>query len=81
MKKKIMGGFAFAILLIVIALFGKLTETVEKSTYQVKQTAITGTMSAKMTPGLWLQLFGDIDTWPKAETFFFTIDGLETIRT
>jgi len=49
-------------------------ETVEKGTYQVKQAAVSGTMSAKMTPGLWLQMFGDIDTWPKAETYFFTAE-------
>jgi regulator of protease activity HflC (stomatin/prohibitin superfamily) len=52
----------------------KLVETVEKGTYQVKQAAVTGQMSAKMTPGIWPQLFGDIDVWPKAETFFFTAD-------
>jgi len=51
-----------------------LIETVDKGTYQIKQTAIWGTMSAKMTPGIWAQMFGDIDVWPKAETFFFTED-------
>ena len=52
-----------------------LVETVDKGTYQIKQAAITGKMSAKMTPGIWLQLFGDIDAWPKAETFFFTSES------
>jgi len=55
----------------------QLVDTVDKGTYQVKQAAVTGTMSAKMTPGLWLQLFGDIEQWPKAETFFFTADTEE----
>ena len=50
----------------------KIGETVDKGTYQIKQTAYFGTMSAKMTPGFWWQWFGDIDAWPKAETFFFT---------
>lgn len=53
----------------------KLIDTVKKGTYQVKQAAVTGTMSAKMTPGIWLQLFGSIDEWPKADTFFFTHDN------
>lgn len=52
----------------------KIIETVEKGTYQIKQAAISGTMTAKMSPGLWMQYWGDIDTWPKAETFFFTHD-------
>lgn len=55
----------------------QLVDTVDKGTYQIKQAAVTGTMSAKMTPGLWLQLFGDIEQWPKADTFFFTADSEE----
>ncbi|ETW96965.1 MAG: hypothetical protein ETSY1_24555 [Candidatus Entotheonella factor] len=62
------------IILISFILGGQLFETVRKGTYQIKQAAVTGTMSAKMTPGLWLQFFGDIQTWPKAETFYFTAD-------
>ncbi len=63
-------------LIIVLAVFlgGNLIETVRKGTYQIKQAAVTGTMSAKMEPGLWMQLFGDIQVWPKAETFYFTAD-------
>ncbi|MBU2579903.1 hypothetical protein KKF19_03055 [Patescibacteria group bacterium] len=59
-------------------LFGsKIFETVKKGTYQIKQAAVTGKMSAKMVPGLWLQLFGDIQVWPKADTFYFTADSEE----
>lgn len=69
-------SFVKFVLIAAIA-FGVMTstkwiETVEKGTYQVKQAAITGTMDAKMTPGIWYQGWGDIDPWPKAETFFFT---------
>jgi len=69
-------GYGFLILVFFIGLIciPQIFETVEKGTYQVKQAAVTGTMSAKMTPGLWMQNFGDIDEWPKAETFFFTHD-------
>lgn len=65
------------ILLLAFTLGGRIFETVEKGTYQVKQAAITGTMSAKMTPGLWFQNFGDITKWDKAETFYFTADKAE----
>jgi len=75
LKFPVKGLVAIAVLLLLLIFFGRqIVETVGKGTYQVKQAAITGTMSAKMTPGMWLQLFGDVTTWPKAETFFFTHD-------
>jgi len=70
-------GLAVVVIAAALAVGGKLFETVEKGTYQVKQAAITGTMTAKMTPGLWPQLWGDITVWPKAETFYFTADSAE----
>ena len=77
MGLKSMITLGFVGLLVAIGLFSlpMMVDTVEKGTYQVKQAAITGTMDAKMTPGLWLQLWGDIDPWQKAETFFFTHDN------
>ena len=73
--KKIGLGFTGVLLIVLFLCAGAIVETVEKGTYQVKQAAITGKMTAKMTPGLWFQNFGDIDTWPKAETYFFTHDN------
>ncbi len=69
-----------ACIIVAVAIAGQLFETVEKGTYQIKQTAITGTMKAKMEPGLWSQFFGDIEAWPKAETFYFTADDREGAR-
>ena len=63
--------------LVAFSIGGQLVDTVRSGSYQIKQAAVTGTMSAKMTPGLWVQLFGDITTWPKAETFYFTADSVE----
>lgn len=60
-----------------LAMASNLFETVRKGTYQVKQAAISGKMTAKMTPGIWLQLFGDIQAWDKANTFYFTADSDE----
>jgi len=51
-----------------------LVETVGQSSYQVRQMIVTGKMDAKLTPGMWLQIFSNIVTWPKAETFFFAND-------
>ncbi len=67
-------------LIVAFSLTSKIFETVNKGTYQIKQAAVSGSMSAKLTPGLWLQLFGDIQTWPKAETFYFTADQEEGAR-
>lgn len=70
-------GMAFvgALVLIGLICLPQLVDTVEKGTYQIKQAAISGEMSAKMTPGLWGQWFGDIDVWPVGETYFFTHDN------
>ena len=78
-KFKKMCGIVFACVFFLVGLIciPQLVDTVEKGTYQIKQAAISGNMTAKMTPGIWYQGFGDIDPWPKAETFFFTKDILE----
>ncbi len=73
-KKSITVIIIVASILLVLICSAKLVNTVSKGTYQIKQAAVSGTMSAKMTPGIWLQLWGDIDTWPKAFTFYFTHD-------
>lgn len=74
-KQMVVYGFIAALLLIGLMCVPQIVDTVEKGTYQIKQAAISGAMDAKMTPGLWFQNFGDIDVWPKAETYFFTVDN------
>lgn len=73
-KKMVTLVVGIVIFIVALVLMDRLVETVEKGTYQVKQAAVSGKMSAKMIPGLWPQLFGDIETFPTAETFFFTAD-------
>ncbi len=67
--------YFFAILAAAILLSGVLVSTVKKGTYQIRQMIITGTMRAKLDPGMWPRLSSDIVTWPKAQTFFFTKDA------
>lgn len=74
-KSYVTMGFIGVLILVGLVCLPQLVDTVEKGTYQIKQAAITGEMDAKMTPGLWAQMFGDIDVWPKAESFFFTHDN------
>ena len=66
--------YLLAILGAAILLSGALVSTVKKGTYQIRQMIITGTMRAKLDPGMWPRLLSDIVTWPKAQTFFFTKD-------
>jgi len=51
-----------------------MVETVDNGTYQVRQWPVSGSIDVKMTPGMWWQCFGNTQTWPKAETFYFTED-------
>ncbi len=76
-KHYVIIGTVAVCLLFALLLGNQLVSTVEKGTYQVKQAAITGTMTAHMQPGMFGQWFGDITTFPKAETFYFTTDKRE----
>ena len=62
-------------IIMAIVLWSSLVSTVEKGTYQIKQAAVTGDMSAQMTPGMYGLFFGTPQTWPKAETYYFTGGG------
>lgn len=77
MKKTLTLVLFVALTLLLVISAGSIVETVPAGSYQVKQAAWTGNMTAKMTPGLWFQNFGDIFTFPKSETFFFTNDAGE----
>lgn len=80
MKSKIIGVIVFISIIVLISLGSHLVETVEKGTFQVKQAAVSGTMTVKFTPGMWGQWFGDIEVWPQSQTFFFTADDEEGER-
>jgi len=70
--------FAVFISAIIAGVFGtRIVETVGKGTYQIKQAAVSGEMTAHMQPGMYGQWFGDIQVWPKSETFYFTKDNVE----
>lgn len=75
-KTAMMIGAVFA--LVVAVVFGNnLVETNRKGYYKIKQAAVSGEMSVRMKPGMFPQLFGEIQEWPKAETFYFTSDADE----
>lgn len=73
-KKFIFGGIGVIFLLIGVVLFNQIVGKVISGTYQIKQAAITGDMSAHMKPGWFGLMFGDAIEWPKSETYFATSD-------
>lgn len=79
-KKLFIVAFALITGIVVLSMGGSIVETNNKGQFQVKQAAISGTMSVRTKPGMYLQNFGDITTWDKAETFFFTADSDEGAR-
>ncbi|MCH8837133.1 MAG: hypothetical protein IIA60_04935 [Candidatus Marinimicrobia bacterium] len=67
-------SFIVLLLLVVLAVVfsSQILVTNQRGQYQIKQAAIAGTMSVRMAPGMYGRWFGAIDTWNKAETFYFT---------
>lgn len=66
-------------LLIVVGLVcvlcaNNIVETNRAGQFQIKQAAVSGKMSARMTPGMYFQNFGTLTTMAKAFTFNFTSD-------
>lgn len=52
-------------------------DTNNKGEYRIVQYPVTGKMVAKMDPGMYFQMWGDVQEWPKSETFYFTSDKEE----
>jgi len=73
--KKLFVAVTAAVALLVVALFSSsLVETNQAGYVQVKQAAITGTLTVKSDPGMYGQMFGSIHTYKEASTFHFTVD-------
>jgi regulator of protease activity HflC (stomatin/prohibitin superfamily) len=62
-----------AILITAFVVIGGLYNVVPAGYYQISQQWFTGSVNAKMEPGLWFPI-GHTWDWPKEKTFFFTHD-------
>lgn len=71
-KSYLFAGIVLVIAICIAASAGKLVETNSAGYVQVKQAAITGTLTCQMQPGMYSQMFGDIFTYKEAESFSFT---------
>lgn len=74
-KKASLAGF------ILLGIFGaisatRIVHTNGSSTYQVKQAAITGELSIRTEPGLYLQNFGTIESYSFSDDFDFQIPNV-----
>lgn len=69
-----------SVLIILVVVFsGWIFETNTFGYYQVKQAAITGNVTVRNDPGVYLQWFGNIYTYPISEDFDFEDAGI-TVR-
>ena len=66
------GGVILLIILVMI-FSGKIIENNDKTTYQIKQ-GVFGKITCRMKPGPYFQNFGEIETWNKANSLFYTAD-------
>jgi len=72
LRSGVLYGFTLALAIITIVFAGQLFETNNAGYYQVKQAAITGTMSTRNEAGIYPQLFGNISTYKVSETSYFS---------
>ena len=61
----ILGGFAFYF-------SGEILETNKSGFYQIKQASVTGDMTVKTTPGMYLQSFGIITNYQISDVYYFS---------
>jgi regulator of protease activity HflC (stomatin/prohibitin superfamily) len=71
-KSYIVGIVLGMISIVALISGGVLFETNSAGYLQVKQAAITGSLTCQMQPGMYGQFFGDIHTYKEAESFNFT---------
>jgi len=70
--KRVSIGVGVLVLTIFAVIFStEIVETNILGKVQIKQAAGTGTLTCKLDPGMYLQLFGDIHTYEEAQTFPF----------
>ncbi len=68
-------GVIIFVIVAIAALFllsNSLVSTNKSGYYQVKQAAVTGTMSVRSTPGMYAQLFGDITDYQISDMYYFS---------
>ena len=78
-KKEFSIGILGIIVTLLVIFSGWIFETNTFGNYQIKQAAITGNVTVRNDPGVYLQWFGNIYTYPISEDFDFEDAGI-TVR-
>lgn len=73
-RVKLIGGAVLALILIIgLATAGRqIFETNNAGYYQIKQTALSGSMEVMSDPGTYLQMFGNITTYQISDVYYFS---------
>lgn len=77
MIKQFVGIFGFIAVVVLVWLSGSLFETNKFGNYQIKQAAMTGTISVRNEPGFYWQGGGSIVTYPVSEDVNFETENLK----
>lgn len=77
MIKQFVGIFGLIAVVVLVWLSGSLFETNKFGNYQIKQAAMTGTISVKNEPGFYWQGGGSIVTYPVSEDVNFETENLK----
>lgn len=64
-------------LLVVIGITKSLFSTNDAGYYQVKQAALTGSLSVHTDPGTYLRLFGNVTTYHQSDMYYFSKSDLD----
>lgn len=77
MIKQFVGIFGLIAVVVLVQLSGSLFETNKFGNYQIKQAAMTGTISVRNEPGFYWQGGGSIVTYPVSEDVNFETENLK----
>ena len=77
MIKQFVGIFGLIAVVVLVWLSGSLFETNKFGNYQIKQAAMTGTISVRNEPGFYWQGGGSIVTYPVSEDVNFETENLK----
>jgi len=70
-------GFIAVIALVLVISAGSLLETTDAQEYKMLQRAVTGTLVPQMQAGTFLQMFGNVTTFDRAGTVWFSSSAAE----
>ena len=78
-RVKLIGGLILGVLalLVISTTVRQLFATNDAGYYQVKQAALTGTMSVRDEPGTYLRLFSNITTYHVSDMYYFSKNDLD----